>query len=530
MSESTRVRTATAKIAATSSGSKNRATSISVLPAPATATARYGIFNNQEDGSGMSIPEDELAAPDRKDGPDIERLKALLKFVNPHCPVPTRDLVIAAIHQMTGGSSSGMDIAARWCSQREDCPPTPILQAKWRTNVAIAEQLNGFEELCKIVTDDGFDPSEILGSDDSKLEPTETSSAVPELNQPRAEETTSTALSRYSLKGHRDELERTAVDQVHVLGPLALLNQLTGIYGPPGVGKSLITLALLVDAIKKGNIPADKIYYLDFDSDPNALLEKHSIAETYGFNLLSDGYRDFSSKAFALSIERMTEDGTAHGIVVVLDTLKKFVSIMDKTRSSSYAQRLRRFSKAGGTVIAIGHVNKHRTADNKPIYAGTTDFIEDFDCSYLMFELGIDADSQTRTVTFENIKRRGDVAQKVNFRYSIRDGLSYQELFESVCLVTEGDASDVARRATLKRDHKLIVAIAESIRRGIVLKSDLVAAAYKCTGASRRMAQDVLDRYCGSEAQLSLWTYTVGERGGKSYRLTPDGELFLTRG
>lgn len=482
----------------------------------------------------MSIPQDEwdTSEPDWWDAidPTPERLSTLLKFVNPYCPVSTRDSVLAAVHKVTRGSAAGQDIAAKWWSQREDFPLPPILQAKWRTLGAIAQQTNGFRALCEIVTDDGFDPLQILAADEPNFEPSETQVVMPDVGNPVLSSAVSNALTRYSLKGHREELERTAVDQIHVLDPLALLNQLTGLYGPPAIGKSLITSVLLVDAIKKGNIKADNVYYLDFDSDPNTLLEKHSIAETYGFHLLSDGYRQFSGKAFARALEQMTEDRTAYGVVIVLDTLKKFVSIMDKTRSSSYAHRLRRFSTAGGTCIAIGHVNKHRTADNKPIYAGTTDFIEDFDCSYLMYETGIDADTQTRTVTFENIKRRGDVAQRVNFRYSIRDGLSYRELFDSVTLVTEGDASAVAHRMTLRKDHQLIIAIAECIRHGVVLKSDLVAAACKCTGASRRMAQDVLDRYCGPDAQLSLWTYAVGERGGKNYQITPDGELILKGG
>lgn len=482
----------------------------------------------------MSIPQDEwdVSEPDWWDAidPNPERLSTLLEFVAPDRSVSSRDSVLAAVHQVTRGSAAGLDIAAKWWSQREDFPPPPILQAKWRTIGAIAQQANGFKTLCELVIDSGFDPLDILTTNEPYFERTETKGAVPGIDHPVLASAVNIALTRYSLKGHRKELERTAVDQIHVLSPLALLNQLTGLFGQPAIGKSLITMALLVDSIKKGTIAPDKIFYLDFDSDPNALLEKHSIAETYGFNLLSDGYRDFSSKASAIAIERMTEDGSAYGTVVILDTLKKFTAIMDKTRSSSYAHRLRLFSKAGGTVIAIGHVNKHKAADNKPIYAGTTDFIEDFDCSYLMYETGIDADSQTRTVTFENIKRRGDVAQKANFRYSIRDGLSYQELFESVALVTERDASEVARRAALKRDHPVIMAIAECIRLGIVLKSDVVAAACKCSGASRRTAQDVLDRYCGPEAQLPLWTYTVGERGGKTYQITPDGELLLKGG
>src|SRR5688572_3332039 len=114
----------------------------------------------------MSIPIDELAAPDRKDVPDIERLKTLLRFVNPHCPVPTRDQVIAAIHQVTGGSPSGMDIAARWWSQRDDCPPQLSIQAKWQTIGVIAKHMDGFGELGKLVTNDEFDLGQILPSNE----------------------------------------------------------------------------------------------------------------------------------------------------------------------------------------------------------------------------------------------------------------------------------------------------------------------------------------------------------------------------
>src|SRR5690606_36375584 len=119
--------------------------------------------------------------------------------------------------------------------------------------------------------------------------------------------------------------------------------------------------------------------------------------------------------------------------------LKKFVDLMDKRKSSSFGKLIRRFVLRGGTCIALAHTNKRRNADGEPIYAGTSDSQEDADCSYIVYETDIDPDSQTKTILFKNKKSRGNVRKQASFQYSVREGLSYDELLQTITEVSEAD-------------------------------------------------------------------------------------------
>jgi hypothetical protein len=157
---------------------------------------------------------------------------------------------------------------------------------------------------------------------------------------------------------------------------------------------------------------------------------KAALADEYGFHMLSDGLRGFDPNKFLAHLASMAKSGQAYGTVVVLDTVKRFCDLMDKRRASEFTQLVRRFVLAGGTVIALAHVNKH-TRDGEPVYAGTSDLVDDFDCAYTL-KLVPAPDAATKVVLFKNIKRRGDVALEAAYSYSAAADLDYSELVASV--------------------------------------------------------------------------------------------------
>jgi hypothetical protein len=120
------------------------------------------------------------------------------------------------------------------------------------------------------------------------------------------------------------------------------------------------------------------------DDTINGLLEKLKIAEEYDFHMLSEGYNDFSAGKFLSTIKKMTEDGSARGKIIILDTMKKFTDLMDKRACTEFSRILRAFALKGGTVIGLAHTNKNAGVDGNPIHAGTSDIREDFDCAYIM--------------------------------------------------------------------------------------------------------------------------------------------------
>lgn len=472
----------------------------------------------------MSEPTLTSAGPScvRVEDVSVRRVRSLLRRISPYCEADQRDVVLGAAHRETGGSDAGLEIVNGWYRQRPDYPGIESLTEAWRSMAQRRDSGARLADLYELLEAYEFDRVEVCGDCEPDFELCayelcpDDEPALCDIERPR------NALDRYSLTGRREEVERSAVEQVHVLGRLALAGQLTAIYGPPATGKSTICNALVNESIDRGRVDPKKVFVLDFDTGANGLLQKLEFAERYGFNLLSDGYFEFDNRKFLQCLDELIQQEQAAGTIIVLDTLKKFVSIMRKDQSASFATRLRRFSKAGGTVIALAHVNKHRASDGKPIFAGTTDILEDFDCGYLMYEIATDAAEKTRTVVFENLKARGDVAKRASYRYSIREGITYRELVESVVSLDDTELESVQRIQEARADVALIEAVVACITEGVTAKMELVGAAAQRANSTKRAVLAVVDRYCGTDPGVHKWNYTVHERGAKKYKLLID--------
>ena len=326
-------------------------------------------------------------------------------------------------------------------------------------------------------------------------------------------------LVSFSLRGMSEELAEQYSDQVLLLGLIILMYQSSVVYASPNTGKTLIILRLLINAIRQSKIEPSNVFYINVDDTPNGLIEKLKIADEYGFHMLAEGYNGFRANDLLSILADLVISNQAKGVIIILDTLKKFTDLMDKRMSSRFSHVIRQFVMRGGTCISLAHTNKHRNSDGKPVYAGTTDIIDDADCAYLMYEINLDVDAGTKTVLFENIKARGYVARQVAYRYSIAEGLAYREMLDSVEPVDDIEASTLQQAAEVESDSHIIDAIAQCIREKIDTKMRLAITAAKRTGVSKRTVLRIIEKFTGSNPEVHRWNYEVGERGAKTYRL-----------
>jgi hypothetical protein len=202
-----------------------------------------------------------------------------------------------------------------------------------------------------------------------------------------------------------------------------------------------------------------------------------------------------------------------------MDTLKKFCDVMSKQASTEFGKLMRAFEMRGGTVVVLGHTNKRPRADGKLDYAGTADILQDADCAYIISETAVDPDTQTRTVTFENIKSRGDVARQASFRYSIAEGVDYITLLDSVECLEDAEAAGVREAAQARNDAPLMEVVRSSIEAGDNLRMALLAKMREVTSCPRNRAEQVLDRYTGDNPDRHHWNFRVGAKGAKEYYL-----------
>jgi len=333
--------------------------------------------------------------------------------------------------------------------------------------------------------------------------------------------------SSFSLRGKSEAMKKQVLEDTHVLGQLAILGQWTTFYAAPNTGKTLLTIYLLIEAIKSGELKSADVAYINADDHYKGLVEKLELAEKYGFEMLAPGHCGFKAKMLGSIMEKMIKRGGARGKVVVLDTLKKFTDLMDKKTSSEFGVSAREFIAAGGTIIGLAHVNKHKDSEGKSVHGGTTDIMDDNDCTYILDK--VSEDGETKTVQFENVKSRGDVAQLASYRYTRTEGQTYFDLLDSVEEVSEKAAAReqvLYKKQQFMEDKREVVdEIVACINGGITLKTDLIKEVADRTTATHRTVKKVLAAGTGSE-RLQFWVTKTGEHNSQNYRLNEGAMQF----
>lgn len=237
-------------------------------------------------------------------------------------------------------------------------------------------------------------------------------------------------LNSFSLNGSSEQMKKQMLDDVFVLGRVALLGQATVLYAEPNTGKTLLTVWMLIEQIKKGDLKSSDVYYINADDNYRGLVQKLAYAEKYDFHMLAPSHKGMTVGTVAGLMHDLAKHDQASGKVFILDTLKKFADIMDKASQREFNLTMREFTSKGGTVIMLAHTNKNRSGDGELVHAGTSDMKDDSDCVYIIES--ISEVHGRRTIKFMNDKARGDVAKECSFSYSTTEGNSYDDVLNSI--------------------------------------------------------------------------------------------------
>lgn len=474
--------------------------------------------------NGRPPPRPHAGPVARADGPPssqrMAQVAALLDRINPDAGYADWTGALMAVHHESGGSDEGLEIADRWSSRGAKYRGHAEVAMKWRSFRLDVPHPHSLGTLVHLAKKCGADPTEILDAVGPQFEPCDfevvetpaETSALPE-----------NALARFSLLGYLQQIQRQAVAQVFVLAALAIVGQLTVFFAPPGSGKTLLTLALLLNAIASGAIDPRLVFYLNVDDSLHGLLDKLPLGEEYGFHVLVDGYRGFEVRHFIALVEELIEKDQARGVIIILDTLKRFTDLMDKKSASRFSATMRRFCLKGGTVVALAHTNKNPGRDGRLVYAGTTDIVDDFDAAFILEPLEEPGPAGEKVVVFRNIKRRGNVALEAAYSYRAEPDLPYLEVLLSVREFDEKDLRPLRVADEMRSQAELIDAVASCIRDGVRMKMQLAAEVARRAGISRGKALALIERYTGDDPALHRWRFTVGARGAKVYELlAPD--------
>ena len=328
-------------------------------------------------------------------------------------------------------------------------------------------------------------------------------------------------LSAYAANGRSAEMRQQMLDDKYVLDRIAILGQWTTLYAAPNGGKTLLTLWMVIQQVKAGEIDGSKIYYVNADDHYKGQVEKLELLEPHKINVLLPNHNGFDTDKLIQLIGQLTKDKQAMGQVIILDTLKKFTDLMDKKASSEFGKLARTFVGAGGTIIALAHTNKNKDDEGKGVAGGTSDIMDDCDCAFLIEGRGPDVHNKYRAI-FDNTKARGDVAQKVAFQYSKLDGCTYEQLLNSIVRLGKKEAKAADKENQLRKDIRVdkttVDAILEALGDGELSTQAILSHVTEETPIGRRPAKNALIKWTGEDYdQGHRWTFRRGEKNEKLY-------------
>lgn len=150
---------------------------------------------------------------------------------------------------------------------------------------------------------------------------------------------------------------------------------------PPNGGKTTIAIAAARELVNQGF----EVLYINLDAGAADLKYYQAAASRDGYRLIAPLLEGTSEDDCVGLIEALTEANDLSGVVVFMDTLKKFTDVISKRESKRLYQKIRAITVRGGTVIALGHTNKHKDSDGQLIYEGTGDLKNDFDIMMFMY-------------------------------------------------------------------------------------------------------------------------------------------------
>jgi len=325
-------------------------------------------------------------------------------------------------------------------------------------------------------------------------------------------------LTKYSLLGSAAELEKHALEQKPLLGSICLTGEATVWYAKFGTGKTLLCLHLTIEAIQDGRIAAGDVFYINADDSSAGLAQKVKLLQDYGVNVLAPGHRGFRANMLVEKMKEMIDTGSANGVFLIFDTLKRYVDVMSKAAVAAFTEVIRQFVMKRGTVLALAHTNKRPGSDGKPIPEGTGDVLNDFDCGYLLDTVGEEKETHYPIVEFSRQKSRGPAASKAYYVYDPEAGLKYTERLASIREVSPEDDKFGDRFSFDNTEESdIIFGIEQCLEHGTVTKMDIIRTTAMATKTSRRTALKVLENYTGDDPELHRWNFTVREHGRMVY-------------
>jgi len=279
-------------------------------------------------------------------------------------------------------------------------------------------------------------------------------------------------------------------------------------------GKTTIMVYVSAELAKAGY----RVLYINADASASDLKTYAEHAHDHGYTLLNPDLTNGSAEKVITSLKGMSQQLEADysKTVLILDTLKKFADLMQKSKAKEFNNILRALTAKGMTIICLAHTNKYNDADGKPIFEGTGDLRNDVD--ELIYFIPVKNEDGTMTVSTDADKVRAKV-----------ENMSFSISADGEVSVLDGYV-DTLSIAHEQRQYKEDESIIEFIQGEIGFESKTVAQLYKKSkdaelGIAKRRLQAILNRYAEGKSKNPKWLAMPVPTNGYRYGLIADGYL-----
>lgn len=347
----------------------------------------------------------------------------------------------------------------------------------------------------------------------------------------------SSALSRLmsaSVNGRIEELEQRLAQERDVIPGMITTGTVTLVYAPSGAGKTVWILGNLFQSIRNNLIRGSDVIYFNEDDGAKGVLQKAKMGKRHGMNMITlansiDPNLRKTEDALRM-LDQIRVEGEANGKIVICDTLKKFAPVLNKADMRDVLHVFREFAAAGGTVILLGHCNKHRSMDGRLIYEGVGDLKSDVDNMFGLDPVN-DKFAAYQELLVINEKDRSQISFEGGFKYKQTSAVvEYEESVDSVEFMSTDDISELKdkQRAQINISKAMSKYEDEYVLLSSVMKSNKAWAQSELidllrdeevnpNGCTRKKLLNCIDLLKGNNLQLER----RGAHGKKFYRWNP---------
>lgn len=199
---------------------------------------------------------------------------------------------------------------------------------------------------------------------------------------------------------------------------------ITAYPSPPNGGKTAIFTHAACKLANEGY----EVFYINADASPSQLKSQQDKADRHGFSILAPDAKDAGgvNGLMATLSDLSMMDISLNQAVLIVDTLKKFVDMLDKKQLKGFINLLRKLVAKGATVCLLVHTNKYLTDDGQLIYEGTADLRSDIDNMIYLYSSLVEPGLREVTSTPDKTRT---TFEPLSFRIRFGDmGVSVEEL------------------------------------------------------------------------------------------------------